>query len=731
MYGSNKMVNLLEEEFGGHEDEPGGSKNRILIGRDWEADYKNSLKNIDDLSKFLALNEEEKIRLKRVTKLYHMRVPLYYFSLIQEPDNAQDPIKRQCIPSLEELHEEGYETIDPLGEEKTSPVSCLVHRYPDRVLLLVTGRCFMYCRHCTRKRLWREKTPEPTLKDIEQALSYINDNRQIREAIISGGDPLTLSTERLDYILFALSRIENIEVIRIGTRAPVVLPQRVDKSLCKVLEKYEKVWINVQFNHPREVTPQSSFACKELQKCGIPVSNQSVLLKGINENPQVMMELCHKLQSIRVRPYYLFQCDPVVGTSHFRTSVWKGIGIIEKMRGYTGGMCVPTFVVDGIDGKGKVPLEPNYLISTSNEGVVLRNYKNESFFYHSPEGKSEARSEAKRCSSIKTVGIAFNLKKKGVFDDRYEEYDDFETIECLREEIEKLGFEVQLFEQNGTFLKDILEKRPDFVFNIAEGKGNTKGRESQVPGILESVDIPYSGSDPISLGLTLDKYLTNRILKSADIPVPLMFMVRSRKELEALENIFKKGDFFIIKPRWEGSSKGIFLNSLVNNFEQLKERAMDIFLKYCQPALVEEFLEKEEITVGVCGNTPPYILGMMKIVPRDLSQKRFIYSVENKRDWQKKIKYEPQETISHHIRTQISDYALKAFSALELRDVARIDFRIDKDDIPKIIDVNPLPGLSPSYGDLPILYRLRGGSYPDLIRTILKESFIRYSFEQP
>jgi lysine 2,3-aminomutase len=223
------------------------------------------------------------------------------------------------------------------------------------------------------------------MKDINKALSYVKANKKIREVIISGGDPLRLSSQRIDSILAAVARCENIEAMRIGTRAPVVCPSRIDDELLQVLSKYKNLWINVQFNHPREITIQSEEACRKIQRCGIPISNQSVLLKGINDDAKTMLELCHKLQNIRVRPYYLFQCDPVIGTSHFRTDVGKGIEIIEAMRGHTGGMCVPTFVVDGIKGKGKIPLGPDYLLSKSDNGLMLRNYKKEAFYYPNPK----------------------------------------------------------------------------------------------------------------------------------------------------------------------------------------------------------------------------------------------------------------------------------------------------------------------------------------------------------
>jgi D-alanine-D-alanine ligase len=332
--------------------------------------------------------------------------------------------------------------------------------------------------------------------------------------------------------------------------------------------------------------------------------------------------------------------------------------------------------------------------------------------------------------TIKTIGIIFNLKPP-VSDDSFEEYDEIDTIYALRNEIEKIGFSVALIEQDDDFLKNILSVNVDFVLNIAEGQGRTRARESQVPCILESIGIPYSGSDPVALGNTLDKHLTSIILRSAAIPVPVMFMVKALKETESMHNIFDKKRAYIVKPRWEGSSKGIFSHSVVTNFNDLKKRVKEALVTYQQPAVVEQFLDGDEITVGVCGNKSPRVLGMMKITHQEPSQEPFIYGIENKREWQTKIKYEPQKAIGNITKTRIKTYALDAFRVLELNDVSRIDFRVDKNGVPRIIDINPLPGLSPRYSDLPILYRLNGGSYHDLIKTILKESFKRHGFQWP
>jgi len=326
-----------------------------------------------------------------------------------------------------------------------------------------------------------------------------------------------------------------------------------------------------------------------------------------------------------------------------------------------------------------------------------------------------------------TIGIAFNLKRPAD-DDTFEEYDEIETIQALRTEITRHGFAVTLLEQNDAFLRRVAGARVDFVVNIAEGRGATRGRESQVPCILESLGIPYSGSDPVALGITLDKYLTGTILRAAGVPVPELHLIRDARDAERLRSMFKHGRQCIVKPRWEGSSKGVFLNSVVGDVRRLREQAALIIRRYRQPAIAEEFLPGDEITAGVCGNDRPRLLGMMRIRPRTPQEEPFIYSLENKHDWETKIWYEPAGVLAPRIRRMVEETALRAFRALELRDIARIDFRVGADGVPAVIDVNPLPGLSPRYSDLPILYRLNGGTYRRLVATLLRESLHRCGF---
>ncbi|MFH1683459.1 MAG: KamA family radical SAM protein [Candidatus Margulisiibacteriota bacterium] len=337
-------------------------------------DEKDNSASYDCIKNFIGIKD-----FKKVTTLYPFVTTSYYLSLAQNaPD---DPVIQQLCPSIEELKSSVGETEDPLEEEKTSPVPGLVHRYPDRALMIVTNVCFMNCRHCTRKRLWKKHRFTRSLSEIGKMIDYIKDNKQIRDVIISGGDPLTLSLGDLEIILERLRRVKHVEIIRIGSRAPVVYPKRITPWLTTIFKRYSPIWFNTQFNHPNEITPESAAAIKMLMEAGIVVNNQSVLLKGINDDPQTMMKLCRGLVKIGVRPYYLFHCDPVEGVGHFRTSISKGIEIIEHLRGHTSGLSVPTFVVDAVRGGGKIPLQPDYLMSNNNGMMILRNYKRECFVY--------------------------------------------------------------------------------------------------------------------------------------------------------------------------------------------------------------------------------------------------------------------------------------------------------------------------------------------------------------
>ncbi len=348
--------------------------------------------------------------------------------------------------------------------------------------------------------------------------------------------------------------------------------------------------------------------------------------------------------------------------------------------------------------------------------------------------KEDPGSSFNSARPVRRIGITFNLKKKDILpgepDDRYEEYDCLETVQTLEREISRLGFETEQYEQDDHFLERISQNPPDFVFNIAEGRGTTRGRESQVPCILESLGIPFSGSDSTAIAITLDKWLTHHVLAGGGIPVPDLFMFSSDADLGEAIRLFEKHGTYIVKPRWEGSSKGVFPDSVVDNPVDLAKRVRRIWRNYRQPALVEEFLPGSEITVGVMGNRNPAVIGMMAIDPK-AEKGRAVYSLDHKRNWEEKVRYLGPESIDAEVRSKVGREALKVFRVLELKDIARVDFRLDREGVPKVIDINPLPGISEAYSDLPILYRMSGGSFPSLVKGILKEAFQRQGLKWP
>ena len=355
--------------------------------RDWKWQIKHCIRDLDTFQKLLGIElpEETQEAFKQTVKKFPMSITPYYLSLIDTDNLENDPVFKQSFPSPLELAISKSEMSDPLHEDKDSPVTGLMHRYPDRVLLMVSNKCSMYCRHCTRKRQVGDVDSIPDKKQISEGIEYIRKTPQVRDVLLSGGDPFLLSDEKLDWILSELRSIEHLEIIRIGTRTPVVLPYRITDNLVSILKKYHPLWINTHFNHPRELTRSSRLALAKLADAGIPLGNQSVLLAGVNDCPRIMRSLVHKLAYNRVRPYYLYQCDLSEGLSHFRTPVGKGIEILESLIGHTSGFCVPTYVIDAPGGGGKIPVMPNYLISWSTNKVVLRNYEGIITTYKEPD----------------------------------------------------------------------------------------------------------------------------------------------------------------------------------------------------------------------------------------------------------------------------------------------------------------------------------------------------------
>lgn len=351
---------------------------------DWKWQVKNRIETLEQLKQYITLTPEEENGVKESLKTLRMAITPYYLSLI-DPNDPNCPIRKQSVPTIAETHQARADLLDPLHEDEDSPVPGLTHRYPDRVLFLITDQCSMYCRHCTRRRFAGQHDCESPKERIQKSIDYIARTPQVRDVLLSGGDGLLVSDAMLESIIERLRAIPHVEIIRIGTRTPVVCPQRITDDLVNMLKKYHPIWVNTHFNHPNEITPESAEACAKLANAGIPLGNQSVLLRGVNDCVHVMKQLVRNLVKIRVRPYYIYQCDLSMGIEHFRTPVSKGIEIIEALRGHTSGYAVPTFVVDAPGGGGKIPVMPQYMISQGPNKVILRNYEGVITTYTQPE----------------------------------------------------------------------------------------------------------------------------------------------------------------------------------------------------------------------------------------------------------------------------------------------------------------------------------------------------------
>ena len=371
------------KDHGIDDEEPPGKPRRHPLWRDvpdkmwddWRWQAQNAVRSVRQLCQLLPFSSKELEAIGALEAEYKLAIPPYYFSLI-DTANPEDPIRLQSVTSPLEATS-SFELDDPLEEDKDSPVPGITHRYPDRCLMVTTHVCTMYCRFCTRKRATMVRGGWDAIsRDDERMIEYVRSHPEIRDVIVSGGDPLTLPYNKLRFFLESLRDIDHVDVIRIGTRVPTTLPQKLyDQELLDILAGAEKVWIQTHFNHPREITPEVARVCRSMLCAGMPLNNHTVLLKGVNDNLQTMRELMRALLRIKVRPYYLFHCDPVTGAGHFRTSVWKGLEIMEGLRGHMSGLAIPTYVVDSPHGGGKIPLMPNYLVSASDDCVVLRNYE--------------------------------------------------------------------------------------------------------------------------------------------------------------------------------------------------------------------------------------------------------------------------------------------------------------------------------------------------------------------
>ncbi len=378
----------------------------------WQQMVRDSVHSVDQLVEKFGLDRKVA---EDLDEFFQARINPYYMSLIRYPG---DPIWLQCVPDKAELEDMDAEE-DPLMEDAMSPVPNITHRYPDRALFLVTSQCGLYCRFCTRKRKVGDYE-KISMKGLESAFNYLEEHKEIRDVILSGGDPLMLTDTMLEKILKRLREIPHIEIIRIGSKMPCVLPQRITTSLCNMLKKYHPIYLNTHFNHPWEITPESSKACEMLADAGIPVGNQMVLMKGVNDDPAVVKELMQKLLKIRVRPYYMYMADETKGANHFRTSIETGLNIVENLRGHTSGLAIPHFVIDAPGGGGKIPILPNYVLHHDEDRIILRNYENKIYAYRNYKDKNNPAKSSVKKEKAASNGKNGKLKVKVAREDKIE-----------------------------------------------------------------------------------------------------------------------------------------------------------------------------------------------------------------------------------------------------------------------------------------------------------------------
>lgn len=348
--------------------------------QDWKWQLKNRITELEPLERYLNLSPEERAGCLFAKNKLALAITPYFFNLI-DPNDPHDPVRKQVIPHASELHNAPEERLDPIGEEMAQPINGIVHRYPDRVLFLVTDRCAAYCRYCTRSRLVSNAQHYNFRPELESGLDYIRRHPEIRDVLLSGGDPLLLSDRKLDYLLGELRQIPHVEFIRIGSRIPVFLPQRITSTLCEVFKRHGPIWMSLHINHPNECSHELRDACERLSFAGVPLGNQSVLLKGINDTVATIQSLIHRLLMMRVQPYYLYQCDLITGSAHLRTDPRKGIEIIRALRGHTTGYAIPQFVIDAPGSGGKIPINPEYVKTITDEAIIMRNFHGHEYRY--------------------------------------------------------------------------------------------------------------------------------------------------------------------------------------------------------------------------------------------------------------------------------------------------------------------------------------------------------------
>ncbi len=709
----------------------------------WEWQLRNCFSRVQELQKILSLSEDEYQCFSNGSQHLPLRVTPYYASLLN-PLNPLEPLRRTVIPVVKENIVSPAEDADPLAEESHRCTPALVHRYPDRVLFLVTGFCATYCRYCTRSRLVGNRAMfQLNRLHWEKALSYIESNPAVRDVLLSGGDPFTLPNDDIEYLLKRLSRIPHVEILRIGTKAPVVLPQRITPSLVRMLKRYHPLWISIHFTHPDEITPEVFEACGRLADAGIPLGSQTVLLKGINDDVDTMKKLVHGLLKMRVRPYYLYQCDPIVGSSHFRTSVEKGLEIMDGLLGHTSGYAVPHYVIDAPGGGGKIRLLPEYMVGRQGNDVLLRNYEGKTFRYPEWPGYRSIDSpgkgnclmksqevEAVHYRNVETklkIGLTYDLRedylKQGYSEEETAEFDRADTVDAIERSLLLLGSEVERIGSIKNLVDQLSRgKRWDMVFNICEGlKG--MGREAQVPAVLEAYNIPCTFSDPLVLTLTLDKALTKRVVRDLGVNTPDFFVV---KKIEDLRNNGLRFPLFV-KPLGEGTGKGIGPLSRVLSHKQLRVVCEDLLAKFKQPVLVETYLPGREFTVGLVGTgEEAEAVGVIEVILKKDAE-AYAYSYRNKENCEDLVIY---TLVNDEVAEKCKELALKVWRGLGCRDAGRLDIRLDAAGVPNFLEVNPLAGLHPEHSDLPIICSQTGISYQELIERIIKSALKRVNHGQ-
>jgi len=350
---------------------------------DWKWQLQHRIDDLEGLRKVISVTDEEASAIKAGQDLFHIGITPYYSSQIAPTDPAC-PVRLQCVPRMGEMQVEDWDLEDPLGEEKDMPVPGITHRYPDRALFYVTPNCAMFCRHCTRKRKVADPSTAANDEQIQGGIDYVAAHPEIRDVIVSGGDPLTFSDDKLESILARLRAIPHVQILRLGTRVPVTLPQRITPALVEMLKRYQPIYVNTHFNHPKECTRESFNACALLADAGMPIGNQMVLLREVNDDPAVVLRLNHLLLMMRVKPYYIYMCDMAKGISHFRTTLATGLNILEHLRGWTSGLAVPYLVIDAPGGGGKIPVVPEYIVAQEPGKITLRNFRNREYVYHEP-----------------------------------------------------------------------------------------------------------------------------------------------------------------------------------------------------------------------------------------------------------------------------------------------------------------------------------------------------------